>query len=119
MQRFDLLGRSDNLRDGRRFAQSADHFVVIAMADQDQRIAFLGELDGLDVDLGDQRTGGVNDAQACAVLLACADFGRNAVGAVDDALAVRELRPRCRRKSRPLRWSSSTTKRLWTISLRT
>ena len=57
------------------------------MADEDQRITFFGELDGFDVNLGDQRAGSVDDAQA-ALRAVLANFGRNSVGAVDDALAV-------------------------------
>ena len=60
---------------------------MILVADQDQRITFLGKLDGLDVDLGHQRTGGVNHAQA-ALHAVLADFGRNPVRAVNDALAI-------------------------------
>ena len=60
---------------------------MIVVADQDQRIAFLGKLHRFHMHLGDQRAGGVDHAQAApgAVL---ADLGRNSVGAVDHALAV-------------------------------
>ena len=75
------------MRHLRRFAQRAFDLVVVAMADQHQRVALLGKLDRLDVDLGHQRAGGVNHLQAAA-LAALAHRGRNAVGRVDDALAV-------------------------------
>jgi hypothetical protein len=56
------------------------------MADQHQRIALLGELDRLDVNLGHQRAGSVNHLEA-AGLAGVAHRRRNAVGRVDDALA--------------------------------
>ena len=87
---FNLFRRSHDLRHQWRFAQRANDFVVIAMANQDQRIAFLGELHRLHVNLGDQRTGRINDAQL-ALLAVLADLGRNAVRAVNHALAVGHL----------------------------
>ena len=60
------------------------------MADEDQRVTLLGELDGLNVDLGDQRASGVNHLEV-AGLAAFADGGRNSVGGVDDALAVGDV----------------------------
>jgi len=56
------------------------------VADEDQRITFFGELNCFDVDLGDEGARSVDDAKA-AVFAGLADFGGNAVGAVDDALA--------------------------------
>jgi len=50
----------------------------------------LGELDGFNVDLGDERAGGVNDPEAAA-LAEFADGGRNAVSGVNDALAVGDV----------------------------
>src|SRR4029077_1347585 len=46
-----------------------------------------GKLHSFHVDLGDQRTSGVNHAEA-AVFAGLANFGGDAVGAVNDALAV-------------------------------
>ena len=60
------------------------------MADQHQRIALLGKFDRLNVDLGDQRAGGVNHLEIAA-FAALAHRRRNAVGRVDDALAVRHV----------------------------
>ncbi len=57
------------------------------MADEHQRIALPGELHCLDVDLGHQRTGGVNHLEAAA-LAALADRRRNAMSRVNHALAV-------------------------------
>ena len=62
----DLSDIRDHLGRLRRFAQRAFDLVVVAVADQHQRVALLGELDGLDVDLGDQRAGGVNHLQIAA-----------------------------------------------------
>ena len=87
LERLDLLGARNHLGHIRRFAQGALDLVVVAMADEHQRVALLGELHRLDVDLGHQRTGGVDHLQAAA-LAALADRRRNAVGRVDHALAV-------------------------------
>jgi len=57
------------------------------MADQDERITLFGELHSLDVNLGDQGTSGIDDAQP-APRTVLADFGRNSMGAIDNALAV-------------------------------
>ena len=87
IERGNLGDIRDHLRRFRRFAQRAFDLVVVAMADQHQRVALFGELDGLDMDLGHQRASGVNHAQVAAL----ADLPycrRNAVGRVDDALAV-------------------------------
>ena len=70
-----------------RLAQRALNLVVVAVPDEHQRVALLGELDGLDVDLGHQRTGGVDDAEAAA-LAQLAHRGRDAMGRIDDSLAV-------------------------------
>ena len=82
--------RPDYLCHRRCLAQRANHFVMIAMANQNQRIAFLGELHRLHMHLGDQRTRSIDHPQLpqFAVL---AHFRRNAVGAVDDALALRHF----------------------------
>ena len=77
----------NNLSDVGSFAQSAFDLVVVAVANKDKRISLLGEFDGFDVDLGDQRARGVDDSQSSA-LAALANGGRNAVGGIDDALAI-------------------------------
>ena len=51
LKRLDLGDVGDNLCNFRRFAQGALDFIVVAVADEDQRIALTGEFDGLDVDL--------------------------------------------------------------------
>ena len=72
------------------FAQRALNLVVIAMADQHQRITLLGELDRLDVDLGDQRAGCVDDPQS-APFAALAHSRRNTVGGVNYTLTIRHV----------------------------
>src|SRR5215471_12282860 len=88
--RLDFRGRTDNLCHSRRLAQRTDDLIMIAVPDQDQRISLLGKLDRLDVHLCDQRAGGVDHAEL-ANFAARADFGRNAVGAVNDAFAFGDL----------------------------
>ena len=70
-----------------RFAERAFDFIVVAMADEHQRIALAGKLDGFKMDFGDQRAGGVDHLEIAA-FAAFANRRRNAVGTVDDALAV-------------------------------
>jgi hypothetical protein len=60
------------------------------MSDEDQRIAFFGKLYGFDVDFGDERAGGVYDAETAASTV-LADLRRYSVRAVDDALTVRDF----------------------------
>ncbi len=70
LERLDLGNVRNHLGHVRRFAQRAFDFVVVAMADEHQRIALLGKLDRLDVDLGYQRAGGVNHlevARPCCI----------------------------------------------------
>ena len=63
LKRLNFGDIRNDLGDFRCFAESAFDFVVVAMADEHQRIALLGKLDGLDVNLGDQRAGGVDDLE--------------------------------------------------------
>jgi len=72
------------------FAERAFDFVVVAVADQHQRISLLGEFDRLHMDLGDQRAGGVNHAQP-AGLAVLAHLRRNPMRGVDDARTLRNL----------------------------
>ena len=94
-QRIDLRRGSYDLSHGWSFAQSANGIplimglhegIVIAMADENERVAFFRELHGLHVDLRYQRAGGVDDAQS-ALFAGIADFRGNAVRAVNDAFA--------------------------------
>ena len=66
------------------------NIVVIPMTDQNQRIAFLGKLHGLDVDLGHQGASCIDHAQPApgAVL---AHFGGDSVRAINNPLAVGHL----------------------------
>jgi hypothetical protein len=87
---FDVGDVRDDLGDIGRFAEGAFDLVVVAVADEDQRVALLGKLDGLNVDLGDQRAGGVNDLEV-ALFAGLADRGRDAMGGVNDPRTVGDL----------------------------
>ena len=78
-ERGHVFGRLDQDDRLGRLAHRADHFVVPFVADEQDRVAGLGVLDRLQVDLGHERAGGVDRPQ---VPLAghAADFRRNAVG---------------------------------------
>ena len=86
-ERLNLGHIRDHLGHIRRLAQRALDFVVIAVADQHQRIALLGKLHRLDVHLRHQRAGRVNHLQA-APLAALAHRRRNPVRGVNHALSV-------------------------------
>src|SRR3569833_81653 len=73
-----------------RLAERTLNLVMIPMADQHQRISLFGELDCLDMDLCDERTGSVDYLQTAA-LTALADSRRNPMGRVDNPLAVRHV----------------------------
>ena len=59
-------------------AHRADDLIVSFMADQDDRVAFSGVLDGLKMDLGDKRAGRVDRDQVALGGL-FADLRRNSV----------------------------------------
>ncbi len=75
---------------GRRLAGGPLHLLVARVADQHDRVALLRELARLDVDLGDQRTGGVDRAQAPPFRVLVHLRG-DAVCGEDDQLALRDL----------------------------
>ena len=84
---FDGLDQDDALRG---LAHRAFDLFVACVADHDDRVAVGRELAGLDVDLGDQRAGGVDrlEVPRLGVLV---DRRRDAVGAEDDHLALGDL----------------------------
>ncbi len=84
---FNGLDQDDAVRS---LAHSAFDLLVTLVADHDDRIAVGGELAGLDVDLGHQRTGRVDRAQVAGVRV-LVDRGCDSVGAEDDDLALRDL----------------------------
>src|SRR5581483_1357156 len=86
----DLFYGSHDLRNSWRFAEGANHFVVIAVPDEHERIAFLREFNGLDVDLGDQRASRIDDAEL-TLLAGVANLGGDAMGAINDSFAGRNL----------------------------
>ena len=90
LQPVDVLDRLDQRHLVGRFAQRADDFVVVAMPDQHDRVAFAGETDRFQVHLANQRTGGVDHVQVAAVGFVL-HVGRNAVGAVHQMAAGRHF----------------------------
>ena len=67
-------------------AEGAFHFFVAGMADENHGAALVVVFFDFEMDLGDERAGGVDDAQR-AILGAVPFAGRDAVRAEDDALA--------------------------------
>ncbi len=76
--------------DSGRFAEGADHFVVVGVADQDDRIVLTGKANRFQMDLGDQRAGGVDHLKMTLLGLFANRWG-NAMGAEDDTRALRHL----------------------------
>jgi hypothetical protein len=99
------------------FAQRADHLVVILVADEHDAETVAREPHRFQVNLGDQRAGGVDDVQAPLLGL------RRTVGATPCALKMARApagtSSSSSTKMAPASRSSSTTCLLWTISLRT
>ena len=73
-----------------RLAGRPFDLLVALVADHHDRVALGGEAARLDVDLGDQRAGGVDRAQAAGGGVVV-DRGGDAVGGEDDHLALRHL----------------------------
>ena len=87
LEGLDVLNLFDDANVAGGLTDGADGFIVVAVADVDDGVAFAGEAEDFQVDLGDQGAGGVDfDQAAIAGLLA--DGGGNAVGGIDDDLAV-------------------------------
>jgi len=82
------LAHDDRLR---RLAERPDHFHVLAMAHEHDRVAVAGVLERLQMHLRDQRAGGVERAQPALARLG-AHRGRHAVRRKDDHGAVRHVR---------------------------
>ena len=90
LEALDLVGGFDQDDAVRRLAGRPFHLLVALVADHHDRVAVGGEAARRDVDLGDQRAGGVDRAQLAGggVLV----HGRgDAVGGEDDHLALRHL----------------------------
>ena len=90
LERVDVLGGLDQDDVLGRLAGRALDLLVALVADEDDRVALLGELARLDVDLGHQRAGGVDRLQA-AVGGVRVHARRDAVGGEDDQLALGDL----------------------------
>src|SRR5712692_3973718 len=89
-QGLNFLRVADHLGHERGLTQGPDDLIMVTVADQDDGIAFLGVLNSLHVDLGDQGTGGIHYAEV-AFLAGLPYFGRDTMGAVDDALSIRDF----------------------------
>ena len=87
---LDVLGGLDQDHLVGRLAHGADDLVVPLVADQDDGVAFLGVADRLEMDLDDQRAGGVDGQQSSPAGLV-ADLRRDAVGAVEQGRAFGDL----------------------------
>src|SRR4051794_24336743 len=88
--RLDLGRRPYDLCHHRRLAHGADHFIMIAMSNEDQGITFAGEFHRFHVNLCDQWTGGVDYPQLPQFAF-LPHFRRNSVGAVNYALTLWNL----------------------------
>jgi len=83
---FDFFRSADDLRNIGSFAERADDLVMVAVSDQDQRIALLRKLDCFNVNFCDEWTCGIDDLEITGLAIV-ANFGRDSVCAVDHALA--------------------------------
>ena len=90
-QRGDIGGRIDDGGALRGFAAGALDLLVVLMADQHHVKAIAGGLLRLQVDLGHEGAGGVDDAEPLGVRLR-PHLGGDAVGAEDEPGALRHLR---------------------------
>ena len=73
-----------------RLAQRALDFVVVAVANEHQRVALPGKFDGFKMDFRHQRAGGVNHLEITA-FAAFPNRRRNSMSTVDHALAVGDV----------------------------
>ena len=90
LERVDVLDGLDQDDALGRLARRPLDLLVALVADEDDRVALLGELARLDVDLGHQRAGGVDRPQAARGGVGV-HGGRDAVGAEHDELALGHL----------------------------
>ena len=98
-------------------AGRAFDLLVALVADHHDRVAVGGEAAGRDVDLGDQRAGGVDRAQAAAAALSWTAGATP--WAEKTTISPSGTSVSSSTKIAPRSASSSTTCLLWTISLRT
>ena len=90
LQIFHLFHGNQNPNRMRGFAKRADHFIVIFMADEDNRVTLASVSNGLHVYLGDQRTRGIDHLQL-PLRSRNPDLGRDPMGAENNATAGRDF----------------------------
>jgi len=90
LQRVHSGDRIDNEGSVGSFAGGANDFLVILVADQNDGALFTGKLEGLEMNFGDQRAGGINYPER-PILGFLANGGGNAVGAEDQDGIGRDL----------------------------
>src|SRR5215475_5013226 len=81
-QHLDLSWTAHNLSYIWSFTEGSDDFIVIAMSHEDERMAFFGKIDGLNVDLSNKGTGRI-DYPKTTRLAGRPDLMRNSMGAID------------------------------------
>src|SRR5437763_3332502 len=89
-ERFDLGGRADDLCYRWGFTKRANNFVMVAVSNQNARVAFLGKLYCLHVNLGHQGTSCIDHPQSPG-FAGFSDLRRDTVGTIDDTFAIRDL----------------------------
>ena len=113
LEPLDVLGGLDQDHPVGGLAHGADDLVVPLVADQDDGVAFAGVLDRFEVDLGDERAGGVDGEEAARGPVRGSGARRRgrcrAGGALGNFLERLD-------EDRPGRRNRSTTYLLWTIS---
>ncbi len=118
LELVDLLGGFDEDDVVRGLAGRPLDLLVALVADEDDRVALLGELARLDVDLGDQRASGVDRAQLARLRAFSCTLGATPC-AEKTTTSPSGTSVSSSTKIAPRLASSLTTCLLWTISLRT
>ena len=90
MEVFDLLGGAHEVDPVRCLPHGANHLVVAVMANEDDVVAFGGEAADLQMYLGDQGAGGVDDLEIARPGL-LPDCRGDPVGGEDDPAAGRHF----------------------------
>ena len=117
LEGVDVLDRLDQHDRVGRLAGRPLDLLVAGVADQDDRVALLGELARLDVDLGDERAGGVDRPQVARSALSWTAGATPWAEKTTSSPSGTSVSSST--KIAPRSASCSTTCLLWTISLRT